>query len=269
MTSANYELSAHLERIYFSGDVSMPGQSGHHLALIDVGQVSGLAQRLQRLPLPASWCLYEDTFAHNAKALSPLLIELSPEFGQALTTVGQLDELCSHLPILSVIHTPWPPAQWLRHLQTLLRIEMDGVEYLWRLADTQMLQATASVLNEEQQGMVFGPCHAWWIVSADGSLKNLACPTAPYRMPSQTLRLDAHQERRLLQATAPHALASQLRSMDMDFQTKLSHAEQSRFAMDCIAKAREEFIDEDSELVSWAWSAWQKAQIDIPQAPSH
>jgi len=235
------------------------------LALSDAGQSQGLAQRIRKLyPHTRCWALYEGTFAENVMALSPLLIELNSNVQQAQLEIDHLDKLCAELPIMGLIQTPLSSAQWLKHLRGLLRLQMDGTDYLWRLADTQMLHATASVLDTEQQTNVFGGCQSWWTVTADGTPQNLACSSASVNADfgkSAPLKLNADQERAMLAATAPYMLASQLRAMETTFKNELTHAEQSRFSMKCVEEAREDFLDEDTELLPWALSKWREERV--------
>lgn len=253
----SYALSPYLATLWGRGG------SGW-LALIDAGQINGLATHLRKLHTPERChTLYEGTFAENVVELSPLLIELSEEPEHAALEVARLDQVCAGLPIMALIQTHQIAAQWLRQLQSLLGLQMDDSEYLWRLADTQMLQATSSILTPEQRVAVFAGCRSWWIMTADGTPRDMAVSTDKAVAEAiKPLQLDADQERALLAQIAPFMLASQLRSMDERFKHQLTHAEQSRFAMKCIGDARDEFLDEDTELLSWALSKWQ----EVPHA---
>jgi hypothetical protein len=239
-----------------------------YLVAIDAGQAKGLAQRVRQLhPPERCMTLYEGTFAENAIDLSPLLVELSLDPQQAALELSHLDALCANLPIMSLVKTTQSPVQWLQHLRTLLRLQMANTDYLWRLADTQMLQATASILNAEQTANVFGPCRSWWFVTADGALRDAAFSAHTLTSGrTEPLQLTEHQERALLTATAAHMLSGQIRSLDLDFKTRLTHAEQSRFASGCVDEARESFLDEDSELLGYALSKWQKQDRSLPKS---
>lgn len=252
-----YALSPHLTSIWGSGDTGW-------LALIDAGQIQGLATRLRTLhPPERCHALYEGTFAENVMALSPLLIELSAEPALAAQEVSRLDQACASLPIMSLIQIGQTTTQWLQHLRSLLRLQMNDTDYLWRLADTQMLQASARALTANQRATVFGACRAWWVVTSDGMPQNMAsCAEPSLPLPEvPPLQLDAQQENVLLTQIAPFTLASQLRSMDQRFNEQLTHAEQSQFAVTCIHEAREAFLDEDTELLPWALSKWQEAPM--------
>ena len=253
----SYALSHHSKTIWKEDEAG-------GLALIDAGQINGLATRLRKLyPPEKCFLLYEGTFAENVAELSPMLVELSSDPHQLALELRDLDGLCASLPILTLIQTHKSTAQWLRHLRSLLRLQMDGSEYLWRFADTQMLQATSMIMTSEQRIAVFGGCRSWWIVTADGTPKDMAFSTAKQNAETtQPLRLNASQEHALLAQIAPFMLASQLRSMDARFKNQLTHAEQITFSAKCIEDARGEFLDEDTELLSWALSKWQ----EVPHA---
>lgn len=254
-THQDYALSPHLETL-----LTQLQDGQRWLALVDAGQIKGLVTRIRKLHPPEKCiALYEGTFAENAIELSPLLIELNADPYQASLEVSRLDDLCAGRPILGLIQAQQSTYQWLQHLRSLLRIQMDGSEYLWRLADTQMMKATVRVLNPEQKEILFGGCQSWWVVTDDGVIENMASSQKKtVTEPAQTLQMDADQETALLTQIAPFMLASQLRAMDLRFLNQLSHAEQSRFSVTCIEEARAEFLDEDAELLPWALSRWQE-----------
>lgn len=265
---ASYALYPHLARI--SPDPDAWGAS-RWLVLIDAGQQTGLAKRVARhVPTERIECLYQGTFAENALALSPLLIELSASLAQALDELERLDALCAPWPVMSLIQTRLTADHFVRHLRMLLRIQMDGTSYLWRLADTQMLHATASVLGPEQRSMLLAPCQSWWLSTDQGLVQDLAADQSMIdaTWPTATLQLDEAQAQALLMATAVPALCGQLRALAPDFKNGLSHIEQSRFARACIEAAREDCLDEDAELLDWALARWRRqvghALGDVP-----
>ena len=74
----------------------------------------------------------------------------------------------------------------------MVRLQMGGSEYLWRFADPQMLQVTSIIMTPEQRIAVFGGRRSWWIVTADGTLKDMAFSTGkPNAETTQPLLLDA------------------------------------------------------------------------------
>jgi hypothetical protein len=90
----------------------------------------GWLRALRKLyPPEKCFLLYEGTFAENVAELSPMLVELSSDPHQLALELRDLDGLCAGLPILALIQTHQSTAQWLRHLRSLLRLQMDGSEY--------------------------------------------------------------------------------------------------------------------------------------------
>lgn len=240
---------------------SLAQEEGTWAALIDAAQIHQLAQRIGKRFEPSRvLALYQGTFAENALALSPLVLCLSHEPSQRQSEIDTLNELCQDAPILSIVHLTQPVSEWLAHLRSLLRLAMDGTPYLWRLADTLVLNATLAALTDEQRGQVLQGVQAWWLMSAEGRPINLLHEQAPASAPlmiKDTWALDATQTQELFAALAPSQLAAQLRAMAPDFHTSLSHMQQLQFARYCVEEARLECIDEDGELLDYAMAAWR------------
>jgi hypothetical protein len=260
---ASYSLRPHLASIAPDPDA---WASSRWLVLIDAGQQAGLAKRvLRQVPPERSAWLYKDTFAENALQLSPLLLELSTSHALAFDEIKRLDSLCAKWPIMSLIQTQQTAGQWLAHLRALLRLQMDGTPYLWRLADTQMLHAAVSVLNTEQRAMLLSPCQSWWMATDEGLAQNLVIGrvNADATWTTEPVQLDGEQATALLTASAVPTLSGQLRALAPDFAAHLSHFEQSRFARACIEEARENCLDEDAELLDWALERWRQTSTDV------
>lgn len=227
--------------------------------LIDAGQLPHFDKSLRRgLPNVPSAPIFEDSFAKASIYLSPVLLELNATIDLCREQVLVLDAVCRHLPVMGLLRGPVTLRQLTAHLRSLLLMEADGSPYLWRFADSQVLSATCSVLQPVQHARVFQGLEAWWTVDHDGVLDNavarrLPLDTAPVATP---LCLDERQTNALLTACAVPLLAGQLRHLEMSFASSLNHADQMRFAADCLAAARAAAIDDDAELASFAAERW-------------
>ena len=120
-------------------------------ALIDAGQIPDFSKSLRKLPDGANRRqLFEDTFAHRALELSPLLLEISPDSDALQHTLQTLDAICRHLPVLSYLSSEESLDAMAGHLRNLLRIESDESDFLLRFADTQMMAGIATILTPAQ-----------------------------------------------------------------------------------------------------------------------
>lgn len=239
-------------------------------ALIDAGQAPSMSRRIAAIADPGRAVqLFVGTFAEAARPLSPLLMELDPVRFRAIEQLKLLNRATQDLPVLSVLGSKATCADLLAHLRAMLLITIDGTKYLWRLADTQTLAATMSVLDDEQRNQVCGPCPRWWVVDHESRLSQLAPPTSasgpgPWGAP---LVLDDIQEQALLTAAAGPMLASQLRALSPDFNHALTHAQQSAFVDRCLSQARIEAVCHEEELVTWSLQRWRDARGEsIPGA---
>ena len=256
----SYSLAPHLTAL-LADQTAAPVEDvkpAHAYVLVDVAQIKGMDRRWKGLagnsPLAL---LFENTLAHNALALSPVLVMVSDDPAQALAQCLAWDKACQSRPALSLLSSPADLSTVCQHLKSLLMIEADGTDYLWRFADTQMLQATASVLTIEQRQQVLGPCTAWRFADHAGELKQLLSDDPLGADAAPKLVLDDIQTDAMLQACAGPMLASQLRAMEPSFDADLTHAEQNAFVLDCVQLAEDEGIALDEELLSWSTERWQ------------
>lgn len=240
------------------------GHHGHLFALVDAGQSAKLADRL----LGASAFVevaqvFEGTFASAAVDYSPLLMQLPDVPSERLTSINLLDELCCALPILGFLEGSLSMERLLFHLRGLLQLHVDETPYLWRFADTQMLQATAAVLSDAQRQRVFGVMRGWYTLDHQQVLRNQAASPvndavqAPMGNATAPLILSAAQESALLEQVAGPNLASQLRALEPSFIRALTHAQQTAFAQACLIEARELAVNLDSELLDWTRERWR------------
>ncbi len=258
----NYSWEHHLDQLtaWFADSNPPDAKSPVKLfVLIDAGQSPKLERKITSTAgFGPSAQLFAGTFAHAALPLSPWLLELAPQAQQAREQLEQVSAMCLARPMLSVLGSTSSHPQLLAHLRSLLRITVDGTDYLWRFADAQMFHATMQALDEHQQQLVCGPCLRWWLVDHEARLWQWARHTPGQEAGAMPLVLDDIQERAMLDAAAGPMLASQLRALDARFADHLSHAQQSAFAHACLAQADAQAIDRDEELVAWSLQRWQE-----------
>jgi Domain of unknown function (DUF4123) len=257
----SYTLGGQLAPMMTAAQGQVPdGVPLHWFALADVAQIKGLDRKLKALVGDATvHRLYEETLAHSALDISPVLLALSDDPATRLDQCRALDAACQSRPALSILQSRATLMIVLQHLKGLLRITADGTDYLWRFADTQMLQATHGVLTPSQQRQVLGPLSAWCFANHAGVLIHLAAHGPDVESAALGLELDGIQTDQMLAACAGPMLASQLRALEPRF-AALSHAQQSTFAHDCVVQAEVEGIDPDRELPSWALDRWLAAK---------
>ena len=231
-------------------------------ALIDAGQIPDCSKSLRKLPGGANRRrLFEDTFAHRALALSPLLLEIAADPDTFQNTLRTLDAICHQLPVLSYLSCDATLDALAGHLRNLLRIEAEESDFLLRFADTQMMAGIATILTPAQHAVFFEGIGAWWIVDHRGALSDLVqlhSPHPPAEPVALPLQFDAAQNRALLDATRIPALAAQLRYADPAFGTLISFAAQSECISRGIAAAQDAGQADDTELLSYCLEYWQQ-----------
>jgi hypothetical protein len=249
-----------LARQAAAADAQPPGL----FAMIDVAQINGLDRKWPRaVDSAAHRLLFENTLAQSALALSPVVLALSPDAQEAARQWLALDQACASHPVLSVIMAACHLDELTEHLQSLLRIEADGEDFLWRFADTQMMRASVGVFRQAQRPRVFGPCQGWWVVDHQGQLINLAQGHLPQQGGGDPLVLDDIDTGLLIDAVTGPMLASQMRAMELDFANTLSHAQQTAFVEDCLQRAADADIDRERELLAWSLQQWQDSRPNI------
>ena len=231
-------------------------------ALIDAGQVPDFSKSLRKLADGGNRrLLFEDTFAHGALALSPLLLEIASEPDALQDTLKTLDATCHQLPVLSYISSEATLDTLAGHLRNLLRIEADESDFLLRFADTQMMAGIATVLTPAQHAAFFEGIGAWWIADHRGVLSELVQlqATEPRAEPvALPLQFDSAQISALLNATRIPALAAQLRFADPAFGTLLSLAAQSECISRGVAAAQGAGQSDDTEFLSYCVEYWHQ-----------
>lgn len=233
--------------------------------LIDRGQLATRHRRRLDILLQDTLHvpLYENTFAKAALDLSPVLLALPKDSEARRGRILDLDAVCKDRPILSILYSPATLQELLAHLQARLLIEADGIPYLLRLGDTQMLEAFNAVLKPEQRRHFFAQIHAWLFADCFGRLNDMA-QTASREPESEPLcsplALDTHQTNSLLDAAAVHTFASQLRKLDAQFDQRLDHANQARFVTTCLVTAREAGIHDETALLARMLEQWRREQ---------
>lgn len=251
-----YALSIHWARLWpQSSAVEVPT---YLYALVDKGQLQPCPASLSRwISDTAHTRLFEGSFAEAALELSPVLMLLSSENEIALSEIQTLDKHCSALPIVSIIESILPLPDLTRHLQTLLRIEADGAQYLLRFADTQMLEAVLSSFTSEQSATFFAGIAHWWIVDHERRCIDVAPKERSSDLASLPLILSAEQTRKLLAAAELPIAASQMRAYDASF-GRLSHAERMGFLRECRDLLSPDEAMTETALLSLAIRRWQE-----------
>lgn len=258
-SATGYKLTPCLDAL----KVPQPDAPLHWVALVDAGQLPGLdRQLLRRWPDGQAAALFEGTFAQTALAHSPWIIGLADDEVLRAQEIAWLDEHCADLPVLSIATLHGSPREWTTHLQRCLQLKLEDAAYLWRLADTQALQAALTAMSVRQRAWVMQGCHHWWFVTAEGQLvdaRQSADPTALQDL-DEPLALNAEQTAVLLSEAGPGLLAAQLRSQAEGFAERCTHAQQVVFARSCLHEARLDCIDEDGELLNFAIDRWHEQQ---------
>lgn len=247
-----------------------PATAVRSFALLDVGQFIPVERRLQRLL--SQWpgdMLFEESSGAEALEYSPRLIELHEDLDAAREQAASLDAACAHLPALSILRGRVTREELLQRLRFFMWVEADRTSYLLRLADTQSLQAVVAVLTAAQRARLFAGLQAWWCVDYEGRLIDLAeggvrRQEGPVEQPgSEALfprfELDATQTSGVMRGTEVPMFAAQIRHFESEFDRRLSHAEQAKFASDFLAEARLEAY-EDDDMLPLARARWQAMQ---------
>lgn len=227
-------------------------------ALVDVPQCSGFAARLKRWPLAGpAFALYQDTFAANAMALSPQLLQLpdaAANINGTVTAIQELSAWCDGAPALSFIGSSRPLDALARHLQDLLLLDTDDQAFLLRLADTHALASAVGVLTPSQRSRFLQGITGWWVVDQRSRLIELhaqdhAVPAEPLPLKFAPAQLDA-----LLQASAVSIVAAQLRNTDPEF-AKRRFPEQIDYVACHAERARAVDLDTSEDLHAWCLAA--------------
>jgi len=251
----SYALSTH--QALWSPRPSADGLPTYSYALVDKGQMRPCPAAMTRwLAGVAHTSLFEGCFAEAALDLSPVLISLSSDTQTAQSAIERLDKHCGELPIVSVIDTTLTLHALTRHLQSLLRIEADGAQYLLRLADTQMLEAALSSLTREQHAAFFAGIGHWWIVDYGQRCRDVAPGERSAEPASLPLVLSAEQTAQLIDAAELPIAVSQMRAYDSSF-GRLSHVERTRFMHECRDLLTPDEAATDTGLLSVAIRRWQ------------
>ena len=269
-----YSFAPHVDSIVHqacasqTGAMSSPSSSSTRLfVLIDTAQLNTLPKQFQqRLPDAISLLLFDQCFAESALTLSPVLFLLSDDLKILTIQMLALDYVSRQLPVMAVLGSALKLNELARHLRLLLLIEAENVPYLLRFADSQMVLAAITILTPAQRARFFEGIDAWWVVDHQGRLHNLVgdhthvhaqdeAQSPP--VTSLPLQLDVSQTHALLAAAVVHTLASQLRALEPTFAQVLSHAQQTRFASQCIADTQRTGITDEADFTAAALQRWQ------------
>ena len=236
-------------------------------ALIDIAQIPKAAKLLHHAaPGAPHRLLFADNFAKTALALSPVLVELDAEPETATQQIIALDAVCRQLPVMSLLQSAMTLDQLDAHLQSLLLIESDGMRYLLRLADTQMVRAADSIFQPQQRSRFYMGLTAWLTVDHHGSMDDLcAHPQTQPTTEDLPLQLDAAQADALLTAVIVPTVASQIRHLDPGFARQLTHAEQTAFVTQAIDAARDDGITNDDAMIAWTITHWHTVRDNAPR----
>jgi hypothetical protein len=214
--------------------------------LIDAAQYPGiwriLQYRFRRLPWVS--LAVQDSHAESG----PVLLHLS---SNQTRTLAWFLEHTKDLHCLSWIESSLALTDLAAHLRNLMRIEAeDGASYDIRYYDTRILPAWYQMLDASQEACALGPILSWTYLDRDGMPCTLFGHANTEVRATTLLKLQATQERVLLEAALPDIVLERLEQNGNADLAAMPRAQRYAFIADQVKKATTQYgIASTQELV--------------------
>lgn len=204
--------------------------------------------------------LYARTdMAEELAPVGPWLIELSDDPGALGEQVRELVKLRGTRPMLSF----WGGYRSLEamrsHFRSFLHVELqDGLQFLFRFADTRVVEVLVKVLTPEQERALWPRDLAAWVPNrVDGHfVAQIPDGDASQSSLSGPLVLDARQFAALVDASEPDAIIHNLTQVSPDRFDGVRPSHVYEFVAEQLARARAHGVHDAPNLETYCLTAW-------------
>lgn len=229
-------------------------------ALIDAGfDEQGVAQYVARHDGEAVSLYARTDMAEELASVGPWLLALSDDPGMLAEQVRELAQLRGARPMLSF----WGGYRSLEamrsHFRSFLHVELqDGLRFLFRFADTRVIEVLVKVLKPEQEQSLWPRDLAAWVPSrVDGnSVEQLPGGDASQSALSGPLLIDARQFAALVDASEPDAIIHNLTQVSPNRFDGVRPSRVYEFVAEQLARARAHGVHDAPNLETYCLTAW-------------